>query len=90
MKITHLTKFFQKIVNQTFISGTRSIRDGQWKLISGSKELFNLEEDMEELNNLYKERPDKVKVLRAKLDAMVKKINARELRTDEGRKPGVC
>ena len=45
---------------------------------------------MEELNNLYDERPDKVENLRAKLDRMIEKINDRELRTDEGRKEGVC
>jgi len=70
--------------------GTRSIRDGSWKLISGVNELYNLDEDMEELNNLYDERPDKVENLRAKLDRMIEKINDRELRTDEGRKEGVC
>jgi len=53
-------------------------------------ELYNLDVDLEELNNLYDERPDKVENLRAKLDIMIEKINDRELRTDEGRKEGVC
>ena len=71
-------------------SGTRSIRVGQWKFISGSKELFNLEEDMEELNNLYDARPDMVRKLKSHLNEWIDRINERELRTDEGRKPGVC
>ena len=83
-----LALFFK--LKQSVFQGTRSIRDGAWKLIPGSKELFNLDEDIEEMNNLYKERPDKVETLGRKLDKMVKKINERELRTDEGRKEGVC
>jgi len=81
---------YKTYLNNQFFLGTRSIRDGPWKLISGVNELYNLDEDLEELNNLYGERPDKVKNLRAQLDTMIEKINDRELRTDEGRKEGVC
>ena len=34
------------------------MRDGPWKIISGTKELFNLDNDMEEFNNLWDSEPE--------------------------------
>ena len=67
------------------------MRDGPWKIISGTKELFNLDEDMEEFNNLWDSEPEIRDRMMAELTRRVDEINARELRTDEGRKgPNVC
>ena len=70
--------------------GIRSIRAGPWKLIPGTKELYNLETDIQELTNLYDQKPNKVQNLQAQMDRMIRKVNERELRTDLGRKQGVC
>lgn len=59
-----------------------SIIDDGWKLIrfyndaEGAYLLYHLSEDREERNNLAKQRPDQVKRLSAKLDAMLKSMNA--------------
>jgi arylsulfatase A-like enzyme len=58
-----------------------AVRDGDWKLIEWyedqSIELFNLKEDLGEQSNLATRRPDKVKELRAKLDAWRRDVGAR-------------
>ncbi len=50
-----------------------AIRDGDWKLIEwyegNALELYNLKDDLSETHNLVADHPDKVKALRAKLDA---------------------
>jgi len=67
------------------------MRDGPWKIISGTKELFNLDNDMEEFNNLWDSEPEIRDRMMAMLTERVEAINERELRTDEGRKgPNVC
>ena len=46
---------------------------------------------MEEMNNLFHERQDKVKILREKIDEIVTRVNEREIRTREGREgPNSC
>ena len=45
--------------------GRFAIRKGQWKLVDD--ELYNLETDLEEKNNVAPEYPEKVKELRALL-----------------------
>ena len=80
----------QEVMNETVVlhsvfQGVKSIRMGSWKLISGSQELFNLETDMEEMNNLYEQEPQRVARMTQELDARIANINAREERQDEGR-----
>ena len=57
-----------------------AVRDGDWKLIEwhedGSLELFNIQNDPGEKNNLAAEKPDLVKKLHAKLVAWRKSVNA--------------
>ena len=73
------------------ILGETSIRINNWKLIPGSSELFDLDNDLEEMNNVFDQRPEKVKVLKEKLDDIVNRVNEREERTREGREgPNVC
>jgi len=57
-----------------FLGGRSSgaIREGEWKLIeffdTGEKELYNLDDDIGETNNLLRENPEKVKELMEKLE----------------------
>ena len=66
------------------------MRDGKWKIIPGSKEMFNLDEDLEEMNNLYESHPEKAKEMMQKCEKMIQDIVDREVRTKEGREPNVC
>ena len=67
------------------------MRDGPWKIIPGSEELFNLDEDLEELNNLWEVEGEVRERMIKELDRRVAEINLREKRTDEGRKgPHFC
>ena len=46
------------------------VRKGEWKLIyyiDAPNQLFNLKEDPDEINNIYKEKPKKVKELEKEL-----------------------
>ena len=59
--------------------GQAAIRMGDWKLLVGAggkqkeaDQLYNLAEDIGETRNLAAEKPEKVKELRAKYDAMMK------------------
>ena len=57
-------------------SGNRAVRDGKWKLVSdkGKKwELYDMEADRTELNNLAAKMPKKVKALSAFYDAWAKR-----------------
>lgn len=58
-----------------------AIRDGDWKLIEwyedGTRELFNIREDISEHRNRAADRPDKVRDLAAKLDAWRMSVGAR-------------
>ena len=52
--------------------GNRGIRQGKWKLVAtarGEWELYDLEADRTELNDLSDKRPDKAKVLNDLYDA---------------------
>jgi len=56
--------------------GNRAVRDGQWKLVAdkGKKwELYDMEADRTELNNLATKMPEKVKALSALYDAWAKR-----------------
>lgn len=57
-----------------------AIRQGPWKLIEffedNRSELYNLDADLGEKNNLAAEMPDRVKELHAKLEAWRKNVNA--------------
>ena len=62
-----------------------------WKLINGTDELFDLDQDLEEMNNLYQARHDKVEFLRQKLNEIAERVNHREKVTQEGREgPTMC
>ena len=58
-----------------------AIREGNWKLIEfyhyNNFELYNLENDISEENNLSKTHPNKAKELRKKLNKWQKKMNAK-------------
>jgi len=52
--------------------GNRAVRAGQWKIVSkfpGDWELYNIDADRSELNNLADKKPKKVRELAAKYDA---------------------
>jgi len=57
-------------------NANRAIRDGKWKLVAqgikGKWELFDMEADRSETNNLASEHPDIVKTLAAKWDKIAK------------------
>jgi arylsulfatase A-like enzyme len=56
-------------------TNVRALRMGDWKLLqpaNGKMELYNLAKDISEKNNLAAAEPDRVKAMRARLDAMVK------------------
>jgi len=57
-----------------------AVRKGDWKMIyymrTGKKELYNLKDDIRELNDLAAAYPDKVKALSAALSNQLRKWNA--------------
>ena len=57
-----------------------AVRDGDWKLIEwyedGSRELFNLRDDLGEQKNVAAENPDRVKALAARLSAWRLEVHA--------------
>lgn len=57
----------------------QAIRKGEWKLIhfyeTNSYELYNLESDISERNNLSKENPEKLQELKVELNAINKELN---------------
>jgi arylsulfatase len=58
--------------------GNRAVRLGQWKLVARNGddwELYNLESDRTEQNNLARTRPEKVKELSELYDAWAKRCN---------------
>jgi arylsulfatase A-like enzyme len=64
-----------------------AVRMGPWKLIEnyedGSVQLFNLEEDLGERENLALEHPRRVKQMRERLHAWYQEVDARFLRAKE-------
>ena len=74
-----------------------SVRQGDWKLIrrfaerpdryEGTRELFNIREDLGETKNLAAQRPDKVQELDALIDAFVKDTGALYPRANPAYKP---
>jgi hypothetical protein len=58
--------------------GQAAIRMGDWKLLVGAgdgDQLYNLAEDIGEKNNLAAGKPDKLKELRARYDAMMDHVH---------------
>jgi len=62
------------------IGATSTIRNGDWKLIyyyrDSHFELFNIHEDISELNNLAETNPDKLKELADRLGKYLKRVDA--------------
>ena len=71
-----------KSPHQTLYYEKDGIREGHWKLVhyrikaDRFNELYNLENDLGEQNNLAAQYPEKVKALKAKLDAHVENLEA--------------
>ena len=58
--------------------GNRAIRDGNWKLVAlrgKAWELYDIEKDRTELNNLAEKNPGKVKELDAEWETIAKRAN---------------
>jgi arylsulfatase A-like enzyme len=58
--------------------GSRAVRDARWKLVStrgGEWELYDIEADRTELNNLAAKYPDKVRELAARWDEWARRTN---------------
>ncbi|MFN7926846.1 MAG: arylsulfatase [Blastocatellia bacterium] len=58
--------------------GSRAVRDGKWKLVAkvgGDWELYDIEADRTELNNLAVKQPDKVKALAAQWQAWAQRTH---------------
>ena len=70
--------------------GNRAVRQGKWKLVSRNPEdweLYDLEADRTEMNNLAGSNPEKAKELAALYDAWAKKVGALTPAELKGRKP---
>ncbi|MBP6823871.1 MAG: arylsulfatase [Acidobacteria bacterium] len=64
--------------------GNRAIRDGKWKLVAKENkpwELYDIEADRTEMNDLAAKQPDRVKELSAKWDAWAARANVLPLGT---------
>ncbi len=65
-----------------------AIRMGPWKLVEryedGSIELYHLENDIEERNNLVDQHPDRAERMREKLHAWYQEVDAKFLRRKSG------
>jgi arylsulfatase len=64
--------------------GNRAVRAGKWKLVAKENqpwELYDIEADRTELNNLATKMPDKVKELAAQGDAWAARANVSPLGT---------
>ena len=60
--------------------GNRAVRVGKWKLVSrhpGGWELYDLEADRTELNNLAEKHPQKAAELKAKYESWAKRCGVR-------------
>ena len=78
---------FPHYVDRLNASPASSIREGRWKLIHNyatagegaepsTHELYDLESDIGETNNLASERPEIVDTLQKQLDAELKRMDA--------------
>jgi arylsulfatase len=68
--------------------GNRAVRDGNWKLVAKENqpwELYDIEADRTEMNDLAAKNPDKVKELAAKWDAWAARANVAPLGTRRAR-----
>lgn len=58
--------------------GSRAVRDGKWKLVGtrgGEWELYDIEADRTELNNLASNHPSRVRELAAHWDEWARRTN---------------
>ncbi len=75
--------FANKAVEREFLAweheGNRAIREGKWKLVSFANalwELYDMDADRVEMNNLAASQPDRVKTMSAKWEAWAKRTHA--------------
>jgi arylsulfatase A-like enzyme len=69
--------------------GNRAVRQGKWKLVSkhpGPWELFDMESDRTEMNNLAEQHPERVKELKALYEAFAARAHV-EPRPQKPKKP---
>ena len=63
-----------------------AIRDGKWKFIhSPNPELYDLNKDLEETQNVYESNKNLAKSLKIKMDEIINTVAQREQLTDYGR-----
>ena len=70
--------------------GNRAVRDGKWKLVARENqpwELYDMEKDRTEMNDLAKKNPSKVRELAADWDAWAARANVLPLGQWRGDKP---
>ena len=70
--------------------GNRAFRDGKWKLVAKENqpwELYDIEADRTEMNDLASKQPAKVKELAAKWDAWAARANVLPLGTWRAKTP---
>jgi len=71
--------------------GNRAVRDGKWKLVAKHNrawELYDMESDRTEMNDLAAEHPDRVKELAAKYDAWAKRCGVQPWPVAAAKNPG--
>jgi arylsulfatase len=69
--------------------GNRAVRKGKWKLVSkhpGKWELYDLEADRTELNNLIEKNPDKAEELKAIYQAWAKRAGVQPWPVERNKK----
>jgi arylsulfatase A-like enzyme len=74
--------FGNHLIEREFLAweheGNRAIREGKWKLVSfaGAQwELYDMDADRVEMNNLAASQPDRVNAMSAKWEAWAKRTN---------------
>jgi arylsulfatase A-like enzyme len=74
---TKRTLFWRR-VGPNWVKTHRAVRDGNWKLIeerNGKQQLYNLAEDLGEVNNLADEETSKVAKMKRLLDKWEKQVD---------------